>query len=259
MNNFEIRKGDFMKRFFSICIIVIMLAGFAEAGAATEGNLQITLPLVTLDFYSLEELLFAHEAVRDGAAGEELMDLAEQTNFAELEEIFFPTAIPEPYLLYRISVHRAWVSMEYLQKDHFGTEETIRSVMQQLLHFTFVMDRMDVENPMASLLDQFNVTERDLINGIYLFRQPQTFWWGAERTTMSLQVPLHEMSQNPADMVRMLEVAVVCVETGEMTPYSPPVLTAPLCQCAKRWYNRMPGWLHWIFRWVFFGWIWMCC
>ena len=25
------------------------------------------------------------------------------------------------------------------------------------------------------------------------------------------------------------------------------------------WYNRLPRFLHWIFRWVFFGWAWMCC
>jgi len=25
------------------------------------------------------------------------------------------------------------------------------------------------------------------------------------------------------------------------------------------WYTRLPRFLHWIFRWVFFGWAWMCC
>jgi len=25
------------------------------------------------------------------------------------------------------------------------------------------------------------------------------------------------------------------------------------------WYTRLPNWLHWVFRWVFFGWAWMCC
>jgi len=30
----------------------------------------------------------------------------------------------------------------------------------------------------------------------------------------------------------------------------------PIVVC---WYENLPGWLHWIFRWVFFGWVWMCC
>ena len=25
------------------------------------------------------------------------------------------------------------------------------------------------------------------------------------------------------------------------------------------WYTRLPRFLHWLFRWVFFGWAWMCC
>jgi|GEM_PF-3476956 len=32
---------------------------------------------------------------------------------------------------------------------------------------------------------------------------------------------------------------------------------APCCENA--WYNRVPRWLHWMLRWIGFGWLWMCC
>lgn len=25
------------------------------------------------------------------------------------------------------------------------------------------------------------------------------------------------------------------------------------------WYNQVPNWLHWMLRWIGFGWLWMCC
>jgi len=29
--------------------------------------------------------------------------------------------------------------------------------------------------------------------------------------------------------------------------------------CEDSWYNQVPNWLHWILRWIAFGWLWMCC
>jgi len=37
------------------------------------------------------------------------------------------------------------------------------------------------------------------------------------------------------------------------------VRTPPSGAPCSRWYNRMPVWLHWVFRNIFFGWAWMCC
>jgi len=152
-----------------------------------------------------------------------------------------------------ISVHSGYVSIYYLHEDHLLSEETVRYALFHHLFLAFGMRRWDFEFPMEGILRQSNATERDLINGIYLFQPPRRFVWGAKRTAMHIQFPLNEMKENPTDMVSLLEVSVVCTETGEMTPYSPPVLTAPC------WYNRLPRFLHWIFRWVFFGWAWMCC
>jgi len=29
--------------------------------------------------------------------------------------------------------------------------------------------------------------------------------------------------------------------------------------CEHAWYNAVPIWLHWMLRWLGFGWLWMCC
>ncbi|MCL2447081.1 MAG: polymer-forming cytoskeletal protein [Oscillospiraceae bacterium] len=29
--------------------------------------------------------------------------------------------------------------------------------------------------------------------------------------------------------------------------------------CENAWYNAVPNWVHWMLRWIFFGWLWMCC
>ncbi|MCL2194335.1 MAG: hypothetical protein FWB76_00070 [Oscillospiraceae bacterium] len=51
-------------------------------------------------------------------------------------------------------------------------------------------------------------------------------------------------------------------ETVDFPPYTPGdpwIVENGLCPCVMRWYNRVPNWLHWILRWIAFGWIWMCC
>ena len=241
-----------MKKIISALLVVLMAFGLAMLGHAS-------LAPVTLNFSSLEELLAAYQAVKNGTADAELQRMAQLTEFAELGDFFFPTAIPEPYQLYMIRVHRGYISFDFLHEDDLFSEEAALDAIREIRYFSFSMARWDLDYPMDGVLSQHGATERDLIDGIYLLTSTASsvrFIWGTERTFMDLMIPRHMVSDNVAEMVSFLAVDTVCIETGERTPYSPspPVLPAPPC---TRWYTRLPNWLQWIFRWIFFGWIWM--
>ena len=240
-----------MKRLIAVCISILCLLSLVVAPAHAELDIiSISSPPEVLEFSSLEEFLAAHEAVREGTADAELTRKAELTAFAELEEIFFPTAIPESYQIYKILVHSAYVSVYYLHEDHLVSEEAALDAMANLLFFDFCSYRSESNCPMASILQQRKATERDLVNGIYLFEPPRRFTWGAERTFMHMQLPHNMVSSNASDMISLLNVAIMCVETGEMTPYSPPVLQL-------RCWQKAPAWVQWVLRYICFGWIWM--
>jgi len=222
-----------MKRFLIIGIIFFGLFSLFSCTQTRVENededytIHISLPPVTLDFSSLDDFLDAHRAVREGTADEELMDLAQQTDFAELEEIFFPTAIPEAYQLYSIRVHRHWVSMRFLHEEYLISEKMIQYAHALNRFFSFGMQRMDTDYPMEGIMQQFNVTEADLIDGIFLFEPPNLpnrLTWGTERTHMHLQFPWNyiiDENFNPIEMISLLDVDNICLETGERVTYTP--------------------------------------
>jgi hypothetical protein len=230
---------------------------FAAFGSVQATALDPVMP--ELEFSSLEELLDAYQAVKEGAADAELAKLAESVNFLDLDELYVPTNIPDPYQLHAIRVDYLAVTYQYLLEEDRISWETVLEARSQKREFFFGVYRWDPDRSMTitSILQSDNKTVSDLFGGIYLRdsrfgSDTNRLYWGSERVVLFLDVPI-SLATSTRNMVRFAQLDVVDIETGERTPYSPPELNC------GRWYTTLPGWLHWIFRYLGFGWLWMCC
>ena len=239
-----------MKKLFLLGIAFFLI--FAMVGGIHCAALELAVDDVVdeLEFASLEELLVAHKAVREGTASAELTALAESVKFAELDEFYFPTGIPEEYKLYKISINYLAVNAVYLTESDLVSKEAIDRAIAQQKEFDFCFYRENLENPMEDILEQLDATEKDLVDGIYLFNSPYSVYWASDRAVLHLYMPLSLSDVKEKDKVNFVSVDAVDIETGERWPYSPPVLYL-------RWWQKLPAWLQWILRFLCFGWIWM--
>jgi len=217
--------------------------------------LALDIPVDELVFSSLEELLAAHKAVREGTADAELAELAGNDgefgiNLVALDEFYFPTRIPKEYKLYKIVVNYLCVHFIYLTDRDLISDEAISNALHQQKEFEFGFYREDIEYPMDVILRQHGATEKDLIDGIYLLEKPNRLYWGSDKAVLYLYMPLSFSNVKDKDKVEFATVDAVDIETGERQPYSPPVLYL-------RWWQKLPNWLQGILRYVCFGWIWM--
>jgi len=237
-----------MKKLLLTSIAFILI--FALFGGAN--CMALDIAVAELVFSSLEELLVAHKAVKEGTAGTELAALAESVNFAELDEFYFPTGIPDAYKLYKISITYGTVSYVYLLEQDMISDAAIRDAISQRKEFDFGFYRGDPDMPMtmAVILEQYDATEKDLIGGIYWFDGVRRLVWGSETTVLSLHMPLLLSNGKDKDKIKFAAVDAVDIETGERQPYSPPVLYV-------RCWQKAPSWVQWILRYICFGWIWM--
>ena len=235
-----------MKKMLLTCIAVILiLASFSSVYYASEPIMPDELV-----FSSLDELLAAHKAVRDGTADAELAALAESVNFIELAELFFPTSIPAEYNLHKISVTFDDVRILYLLEGDQVSAIAISNAIIQQKAFEFGYFRKERVNPMEACLRLNNATLKDLINGIYLRTYSTSLFWGTERLRLDLIMPASFSNVKNKDIVKFAAIDAVDIETGERQPYSPPVLYVHCWQ-------KAPAWVQWILRYICFGWIWM--
>ena len=229
-------------------LIVAMVGGVYSAA--------LSIAVDTLYFSSLEELLEAHKAVREGTATGELAELGGgdrgqySIKLAALDELYVPTGIPEGYKLHKIEVNYLRVTYVYLPESDLLSEEAINSALLEQKEFDFTIYRWGMDYPMEGSLRQNNATEGDLIGGVYLLVPPHSMLWGSERTLLHLYMPLSLSNAKGKDLVKFAAMDSVDIETGERVPYSPPVLN-------MHWWQRLPGWAQWVLRWLCFGWIWM--
>jgi len=143
-----------------------------------------------LEFTSLEEFLDSHRTVRAGKATGELACLAEKVNFAALEKLFFPTGIPAEFQIYKIITNKENASIWYLHKEDLTSEDKTRDAIVHQRHYLFSFTRLDIESPMDSILRQNFVSKEFLIEGKYLFVEPNQFIWASEREVLNIYAPL---------------------------------------------------------------------
>ncbi|MCL2408766.1 MAG: hypothetical protein FWC96_04030 [Oscillospiraceae bacterium] len=217
-----------MKRFLIISVTVILILALTGCGQNSETDLEIEAAVGvitdletdaetvewqeesvaasdapdTLRFSSLEEFLLSYIAVKDGMRAEGFMptsvhgnfehfsEMAESVDLLSLERFYLPVNIPEEYKIFRIAVTEYHVTIRFLPEEHLGSETDILLARADSQDFQFSFTRkLNLENPMAGIMEQFGVTEADLIDGKYLFLEPNLFLWGSNREILSLYTP----------------------------------------------------------------------
>ena len=166
-------------------------------------NLIVDPVPVSLDFSSLEELKEAYKLVRAGKADGELAKLTKSVNFAELEKLYLPTGVPEPYQLHKISVYKDSVQIRYSREEDLISGDTIKLALE---YFNFIYSRSDPDYSLKGLMQQYGVAEKDLIDGKYLFRERSyTLFWQLDGGLMSLKLPTSlEVFENKISVVEYL-------------------------------------------------------
>jgi len=142
-------------------------------------------------FSSLEEFVLTYSTALAGRAGDDIAILAESMNLSTLERLYMPTNIPSEYQLYRITVDENAVTLLYLHSDDLVTEGMIWDALINQRHFKFVVTRWDIDSPMAGILAQTESTDADLIDGRYLFIEPNMFIWSSDRDVIYMYTPLN--------------------------------------------------------------------
>jgi len=178
-----------MKRLLMIAIIFFLPLTFAGCGQSRSDPIGRGVP-DTLYFTSLVEFLESTRIARTGRAVGEFAELADSVNLLGLEEFYLPIGIPEAYKIYRISVTEDFVSLWYLPEEHLVSEGAARYAQARQQHFLFWFTRWDIDSPMESILGQFRVTEEDLIDGRYFFREPRTLRWASDSERVGVQIPM---------------------------------------------------------------------
>jgi len=150
------------------------------------GTIAASEAIETLEFSSLDEFLLNFSTVKAGRATVDFANSATNTGFAALERLYLPTNIPEAYQLFRITVNEEAVSIWYLPEEYLGSEDAIWFAISQQRHFLFSFTRWNIESPMDGILRQNRSTEEDLIDGKYLFIEPNMFIWGSDSEVVTV-------------------------------------------------------------------------
>ncbi|MCL2571305.1 MAG: InlB B-repeat-containing protein [Defluviitaleaceae bacterium] len=140
-------------------------------------------PLV---FLSLDEFIVNHNAIALDRGG----SVADIINLAGLERLYLPSNLPLEYQLYRLMINENAVNLVYLHIDDMISEDTVMDALIQQRHFQFSFTRWDVDSPMEGILQQMGATEDDLINGRYLFVEPNMLIWASDREVIYMYTPL---------------------------------------------------------------------
>ena len=164
---------------------------------------------------SLEQLLESHSAIREGKAVGELSGITELLDFVALEKLCVPINIPKEYLLYEINVYKAVVCFTYLREEDMVSVDAITDACIKKRSFEFRFFYPENESSMEGMLAQEGATKKDLIDGKYLFREPNELLWVLDGNLICLNMPLPLLDKQPdkekklAEMIRYAEVEVV--------------------------------------------------
>ena len=204
-----------------------------------------------LEFPSLEAFLTAYLIVSGESAGDisdlvsrywsstsnntDLIKVAEGADFESLETLFLPVGIPYDFEIGRIRVSELGVVFHFFQRDDMISEYAMQEAYWQQRYFNFFIERWDESESTLfnDMMQAQGVTEKDLIDGKYLFRPPNSFSWVSEGGRFGLRLPLQQSSinhetimtteidglplNNPYEMVKFTETrAVNLLDTNEV-------------------------------------------
>ena len=195
-----------MKRLLTTIIttfILFAMIGCGQVNTYDYAQEHTSIPVAsaipeTLGFWSLEEFLYAHRAVREGRAAENLARLAELIDFADLEEFHLLTGLPGSYQIDGIAVYGGFVTISYLPERAFASEDIWRETRgsSQSFHLQFQrwtwcdLESWGLETPLDGIMRQDNVSKEDLIDGKFHFVEwANVLYWSQGSSLVALRLP----------------------------------------------------------------------
>ena len=151
-----------------------------------------------LTFWSLEEFLYAHRAVREGTATGRLAEMAASIDFESLEELVLPNNLPGIYQIHQIEVYDTAIWVWFLPEGSLASEEARWDAGINRTYFLLRTTRWTyedleswgVQSPMDGIMRQDNATEDDLIDGTYHFNErTNTIYWARGSNRLSFHLP----------------------------------------------------------------------
>jgi len=156
-----------------------------------EGSLTYSPIADEITFFSVDDFVDSYNAAQAGRMADDMAMIAESVNLIGLERLYTPTNIPHEYQFYRMIINEDSVTLLYLHYDDMVSEYTSWDALIHQRNFQFTFTRWDTESPMAGILAQTDSTEVDLINGRYLFVEPNMFIWESGNEVIYMYVPLN--------------------------------------------------------------------
>ena len=138
------------------------------------------LPALIASFSSLAEFT---DASFDSKNSEDVADLT------SLDFFYLPAGIPEDYILYKVNAGKKDIGFYYLPAEIASDKDAARFAEAEGRHFQFISSRGYYL--FESLMDQFDVTSEDLVEGKYIVHDVTTTMviWEEEGTVLMLYLP----------------------------------------------------------------------
>jgi len=200
-----------MKMFIAITIIVMLLLtltgceqqrsvtdmygvisedNFVNEYISEEESHTIIATPEFLEFSSLDEFLEVHRSARSSEVAEDISVVAERLDIASVERLYLPTGILEEYELFCVMIDLVNVGLLFLPSEHLVSDGQRSDAVSKRQHFIFTFSRESFEYPMSGIMEQFGATETDLLDGRYLFVEPNSYLWGYDGRILCLQLPM---------------------------------------------------------------------
>ena len=143
-----------------------------------------------LQYNSLEDFINDIRKVRMGEATGELAEIAERMNLSSIDRVYIPTGIPDSYKIFNVAVNENSVNILFMQDEYLASISTQMDAVIAQQHFAFNFTRKSFEDPLAGVMQQFEVTEEGLIEGKLLLDPPNSITWGHDGRMMHMYLPL---------------------------------------------------------------------
>ncbi len=130
-------------------------------------------------------------------------------NLASLKSYYLPTALPQGYELYKITAGTADIGFWYLPHECLYSVESIQDAESRQKHFLFISTRGTYD--FNGIKTQFNITDDELINNKYFFRESSSpiVIWEEHGTALMLYLPVN---LEALDVSTYCDVKIVYVE-----------------------------------------------
>jgi len=196
----------------------------SETDYAQDYEILVSAGYAFIEFSTLENFLTAIEAIQtDGddiaSLVEDLPDMGrdsylenvmERTKLQSIETLYLPIGIPEEFEIRRVTVSEHYIAFRYLPREIVpASRDEFWLAMTRSPSFEFTISRKQIPNQLDAILERDSLCLDDLIDGKYLFLEPNLFVWESDGRLITLYITTRSnddgRNDTPLDMVRFTE------------------------------------------------------